>query len=191
MSRVRFATANDLFETFPELLKTIKVLPNDKPPLDFLKDLSVDEKLEDAVTFCAFLLPRREAVWWACRSVRSRVGNGPRQASRGAPRRRSLGAAARNRSPAGRTRHRHERRSERSYDLPGVCRRVVRRAPLRTSRASGFHAGQHDTARRADGDPARRPLRRCGGAPGPPTRMHRRRRQAGDRRIVIRGRVFP
>lgn len=70
MSRVRFATANDLFETFPELLKTIKVLPNDKPPLDFLKDLSVDEKLEDAVTFCAFLLPRREAVWWACRSVK-------------------------------------------------------------------------------------------------------------------------
>jgi hypothetical protein len=75
MSRVRFATANDLFETFPELFKTIKVPPNDKFPLDFLKDLSVQGKLDDAVTFCAYLLPRREAVWWACVSVRALSGS--------------------------------------------------------------------------------------------------------------------
>lgn len=75
MSRVRFLTANDLFETFPELLKTISVPPNDKPPLDFLKDLSIQGKLDDAVTFCAFLLPRREAVWWACVGVRALSGS--------------------------------------------------------------------------------------------------------------------
>ena len=32
-------------------------------------------KIEDAVTFCSFLLPRREAVWWACRSARAPSGH--------------------------------------------------------------------------------------------------------------------
>src|SRR5258705_5749953 len=32
-------------------------------------------QIEDAVTFCAYLLPRREAVWWACRCARASSGH--------------------------------------------------------------------------------------------------------------------
>ncbi len=74
MSRLRFATARALYETFPPAVTRLKVAASDDSPLAFLKDLSNREKLEDAVTFCAYLLPRREAVWWACASARSFLG---------------------------------------------------------------------------------------------------------------------
>jgi uncharacterized protein DUF6931 len=75
MSRVRFATAQALFETFPASVTGLTVTPTDEPPVAFLRNLSAAEKLEDAVTFCAYLLPRREAVWWACESVKALLGN--------------------------------------------------------------------------------------------------------------------
>lgn len=75
MSRVRFATADALFETFPEASRNISVAPTDQPPLDFLKHLSAQGKLEDAATFCGYLLPRREAVWWSCGCVRTLLGD--------------------------------------------------------------------------------------------------------------------
>src|SRR5215467_11903561 len=74
MSRVRFATARALYETFPADVTRITVAPTDEAPVTFLKNLSDSGKLEDAVTFCAYLLPRREAVWWACRSARTAPG---------------------------------------------------------------------------------------------------------------------
>jgi hypothetical protein len=74
MSLVRFATAEAVFETFPELLQKIGAKPNERSPIDFLRSMINAGKLEDAVTFCAYLLPRREAVWWACRSARSTPG---------------------------------------------------------------------------------------------------------------------
>jgi hypothetical protein len=74
MSLVRFATAEAVFETFPELSQKIGAKPSDRSPLDFLRSLIGAGKFEDAVTFCAYLLPRREAVWWACRSARAAPG---------------------------------------------------------------------------------------------------------------------
>jgi hypothetical protein len=71
MSRLRFATAQALFEAFPEVAEKVSVPPTDASPIDFLDALSSTGKLPDAVTFCAYLLPRREAVWWACGSVRT------------------------------------------------------------------------------------------------------------------------
>src|SRR5579871_3713351 len=71
MPLVRFATAEAVFETFPELSQKIGPKPNERSPIDFLRGLTSAGKLEDAVTFCAYLLPRREAVWWACRSARA------------------------------------------------------------------------------------------------------------------------
>lgn len=71
MSRVRFATARALFETFPQTVTKLSVGPTDDAPVTFLRNLSASEKLEDAVTFCAYLLPRREAVWWACGCAKS------------------------------------------------------------------------------------------------------------------------
>jgi uncharacterized protein DUF6931 len=75
MSLVRFATAQALFETFPELSQKISAKPSEQFPTKFLQTLLTAGKVEDAVTFCAYLLPRREAVWWACRSARACLGH--------------------------------------------------------------------------------------------------------------------
>jgi hypothetical protein len=75
MSRVRFATTRALFETFPANVTGLTVAPTDESPVTFLKNLSTAGKLEDAVTFCAYLLPRREAVWWACGCVKAFLPN--------------------------------------------------------------------------------------------------------------------
>jgi len=77
MSRVRFATARALYETFPEVSEQIKVAPTDQFPVEFLKDLVSKDKLDEAVAFCAYLLPRREAVWWACTCARASLGEIP------------------------------------------------------------------------------------------------------------------
>jgi hypothetical protein len=63
-----------LFETFPELSQKISGRPNEQFPPKFLQALLTAGKVEDAVTFCAYLLPRREAVWWACRCARTPLG---------------------------------------------------------------------------------------------------------------------
>ncbi|MBR0800715.1 hypothetical protein JQ615_35675 [Bradyrhizobium jicamae] len=68
---MRFVTAKALYETFPEVLQAIGVEPTDQPPIEFVKALVLTGKLPEAATFCAYLLPRREAVWWACTSVRT------------------------------------------------------------------------------------------------------------------------
>jgi hypothetical protein len=78
MSRVRFATARALYETFPKAITRITAEPTDDPPTSFLKKLAEREPIADAVTFCAHLLPRREAVWWACSSARALLGDIPR-----------------------------------------------------------------------------------------------------------------
>ena len=83
MSRVRFTTARSVFETFPELASKSTVSPTDEPAIVFLKNLSAMQKFEDAVAFCAHLLPRREAVWWGCGSLRSFLPEIP--SSRSAP----------------------------------------------------------------------------------------------------------
>jgi len=74
MSQVRFATTRALFETFPQSVTKLAVAPTDESPIAFLRNLSAQERFEDAVTFCAYLLPRREAVWWACKSARAFLG---------------------------------------------------------------------------------------------------------------------
>jgi uncharacterized protein DUF6931 len=71
MSLIRFATARSLFEVFPELADRVTTKPTDEPPVSFLKKLHAGGRFDEAVSFCAFLLPRRESVWWGCGSVRS------------------------------------------------------------------------------------------------------------------------
>jgi hypothetical protein len=71
----RFATAEALFETFPELSQKITARPSEQSPTVFLQALVAGGRIEDAVTFCAYLLPRREAVWWACGCVRVPLGH--------------------------------------------------------------------------------------------------------------------
>jgi hypothetical protein len=71
MSRLRFVTARSLFEAFPELARKSTVRPGDETPIAYLAALSAQDKFDEAVAFCAHLLPRREAVWWACGAVRA------------------------------------------------------------------------------------------------------------------------
>ena len=74
MSRVRFATARDLYDSFEGVGALVAEPPSDEPSPAFVKRLAGDGKMVPAITFCAHLLPRREAVWWGCRSARSLAG---------------------------------------------------------------------------------------------------------------------
>ena len=74
MSRIRFAFAQEVFAAFPTACEDIKAKPTEEPPLVFLRSLVNGPVPEDAITFCAYLLPRREAVWWASQCVRDLVG---------------------------------------------------------------------------------------------------------------------
>jgi|GraSoiStandDraft_4_1057263.scaffolds.fasta_scaffold990661_2 hypothetical protein len=74
MSLIRFTTTHDLFEAFPAARDDIRAKPSDDPPLVFMRKLIESETPEDAVAVCAYMLPRREAVWWACQCVRALGG---------------------------------------------------------------------------------------------------------------------
>jgi hypothetical protein len=73
MARLRFETVRDVFEAFPTAEIVLDIEPNDEPSLQFLNSLVARDELDEAVGFCAFLLPRREAVWWGCRTVRTLI----------------------------------------------------------------------------------------------------------------------
>jgi len=70
MSTIRFNTARDVFHAFPVAQHDISAEPTDDTALDFLDHLLVKGQLRDAVAYCAYLLPRQEAVWWACQCIR-------------------------------------------------------------------------------------------------------------------------
>jgi hypothetical protein len=73
MSRLRFGAAREVFEAFPTAYDDIKARPTEAPPLAFLRSLASGPTPDDAIGFCAYLLPRREAVWWASQCVRSLI----------------------------------------------------------------------------------------------------------------------
>ena len=70
MPSLRFPTVSDLYEAFPEARDDVGADPGNEPPLTFLQSLLEQESWDKAVSFCAYLLPRREAVWWGCQSLR-------------------------------------------------------------------------------------------------------------------------
>lgn len=72
MSGLRFHSASQVFETFPDLQANMVARAADMPPLEFVASLENSTSPEDAITFCAYVLDRRRAVWWAlecCRQV--------------------------------------------------------------------------------------------------------------------------
>ncbi|WHQ68578.1 DUF6931 family protein [Methylorubrum extorquens] len=86
MSATRFSTAREVFAAFPSTERDINAPPSDEPPLPFLQRLRCSETPEDAVSFLAYALGRREAVWWAAQSVRllCRIAVGQEDAPLGA-----------------------------------------------------------------------------------------------------------
>lgn len=78
MSRLRFTTALEVFDAFPSARDDIRAAPTPEAPAAFLDALRRSDTPEDAVTFLAYALGRREAVWWAAQSVRllGRIASG-------------------------------------------------------------------------------------------------------------------
>jgi hypothetical protein len=70
--RLRFNTARELFEAFPAAVEDMVATPTDRPALEFLAGLVAGPTPEDAITFCAYLLPRRGAVWWGIQCLNHR-----------------------------------------------------------------------------------------------------------------------
>jgi uncharacterized protein DUF6931 len=73
MSQVRFSTVQDLFEAFPMAAQDVGKVDVGMRSLDFLRSLIDRRDWEHAISFCAYLLPRRTAVAWGCRSLRQMV----------------------------------------------------------------------------------------------------------------------
>ncbi len=71
MARPRFATARELIGAFPFARYDLETKPTEQPPVEFIRSLAAAGAYRDAVSCCAYLLPRREAVWWACQCVRA------------------------------------------------------------------------------------------------------------------------
>jgi hypothetical protein len=59
-----YRTARDLFLACPAIARDMKSPASGQPPLDFCRALLAGRVPEEAVTFCAYLLPERAAVWW-------------------------------------------------------------------------------------------------------------------------------
>jgi len=70
-TRVRFATAGQVLEAYPRVATEIGLRPGEESPLDFARKLIAAANRFDAIVYVAFLLPRREAVWWGCQCVRA------------------------------------------------------------------------------------------------------------------------
>ncbi|MDR3374782.1 MAG: hypothetical protein P4L98_13730 [Ancalomicrobiaceae bacterium] len=75
MDRIRFASVRDVYDSFRTAADDIGLPPTDEAPLDFLKRLIAEKQPLAAMSFCAYLLPRRECVWWATQAIRHFEGN--------------------------------------------------------------------------------------------------------------------
>jgi hypothetical protein len=70
MGALRFETVQSLFDAFETAPVDIGGEADDTPVLIALQS-AIDGKAWDrAISLCAYLLPRREAVWWGCQSLR-------------------------------------------------------------------------------------------------------------------------
>lgn len=70
MASARFSSAQQVFAAFPTMADDVVAGPADMAPLEFLTMLSSSDTPEDAITFAAYMLDRREAVWWAAQCIR-------------------------------------------------------------------------------------------------------------------------
>jgi hypothetical protein len=74
MSQPRFVTVRDLFDAFPSAAGDVGAADGSMRSLDLIRTLASNRQWQPAISFCAYLLPRRVAVAWACRSVRRLLG---------------------------------------------------------------------------------------------------------------------
>jgi hypothetical protein len=70
-ARLRFNTARQVLEAFPAVFADIDLQPGGEASIEFARKLLVAARGFDAIAYVACLLPRREAIWWGCQSVRA------------------------------------------------------------------------------------------------------------------------
>jgi len=68
-TRLRFNTAQEVFDAYPSVREDMTAPASADTPLKFMQNLLASPTPEEAITFCAYMLPRREAVWWAHQCV--------------------------------------------------------------------------------------------------------------------------
>lgn len=80
MSTSRFTKAIEVFEAFPALYADVAGKPLEESPVDFATRTAQSPTPEDSISYCAYMLDRRKATWWACQCIR-RLGspNGPEE----------------------------------------------------------------------------------------------------------------
>jgi hypothetical protein len=73
-SRIRFSKARDVFEAFPDLRQVVPAPKDESGPMDYARQLLASPNRAQAIAFLSYLLPRREAVWWARQCVAAILG---------------------------------------------------------------------------------------------------------------------
>ncbi len=68
--RLRFATIRDLYTAFPTACVDVGVEGDDEPSEAFVRRLLAEGDARAALSYCAYLLARRDAISWACRCLR-------------------------------------------------------------------------------------------------------------------------
>ena len=69
-ARIRFATLKDLFATFPTAETESGLDASDDPTLAIIQKCLNGRDFRASISICAYLLSKREAVWWACGCLR-------------------------------------------------------------------------------------------------------------------------
>ena len=69
MGNPRFATTTDLLSSFPAAAAYLRDAGSPEVSLHYVERRVAEKRLDLAISYCAFLLPRREAVWWGCQCI--------------------------------------------------------------------------------------------------------------------------
>lgn len=70
MKHLRFSSAQQVVEAFPPLREHIPSQDLHLDPFAFIDALMKAGSGREAIAFCAYVLPRREAVQWVCKAFR-------------------------------------------------------------------------------------------------------------------------
>ena len=71
MTKIRFSTALQVIDAFPHVRDEFEGEPLNLAPVAFVQHLLQSKGEGKAVTFCAFLLTRHDALKWLCQSLRA------------------------------------------------------------------------------------------------------------------------
>ncbi len=75
MVNLRFSTVKQIAEAFPTVSKDLAISNSLLHPVEAVEQLVEKGEIVRALTLCAYMLPRREAVQWLCECLQEYRGN--------------------------------------------------------------------------------------------------------------------